>query len=236
LPGTAVSTLPNGVDVSAWRIRPEPRDAGDVLAVAVMRLASRKRPLQLLRILRTARQLMSPQVRFRAVIIGEGPQRASMDRYLRRHGMSSYVEMRGRQGRDQIRALYAHADMFVAPAQLESFGIAALEARCAGLPVVAMAASGIRDVIRSGQEGLLVDTDEQMAEAIVRLASSSRTRLRIARHNHLVAPPFDWPETLHRTEREYERAAAILARPLPAELDRSCNDQDHLHRRSASSA
>ena len=45
--------------------------------------------------------------------------------------------------------------MFVAPANLESFGIAALEARCAGLPVLAKANSGIREFVSDEREGLL---------------------------------------------------------------------------------
>lgn len=236
LPGTAVSALPNGVDVSAWRVKPEPRDSDDVVAVAVMRLAARKRPLPLLRILRTAREGMSPRVRFRAVIVGEGPQRARMDRYVRQHGMSGYVELRGRQTREEIRALYANADMFVAPAHLESFGIAALEARCAGLPVVAMAAGGVSDVIHDGQEGLLVDTDQQLAGAIVRLSGSSGMRLRMSRHNQVMAPPFDWPETLQRAHREYARAAELLGHPLRSEPGLPDVDRPRLPSRAARSA
>ena len=60
--------------------------------------------------------------------------------------------------------------MFVAPADLESFGIAALEARCAGLPVVAKSSGGVREFVRDEVEGLLCDTDEDMVQALVRLA------------------------------------------------------------------
>lgn len=99
-----------------------------------------------------------------------------------------------------------------------------------------MVASGIRDVIHDGQEGLLVDTDQQMAGAIVYPAGSSRTRLRIAGHNRLVAPPFDWPEMLQRTQRESERAATILGQRLPVEPILPDADRPRVHSRAVSSA
>ena len=67
--------------------------------------------------------------------------------------------------------MLGRAHVFVAPADLESFGIAALEARCAGLPVVAKSSGGVREFVRDGVEGLLCDTDEDMVQALVRLGS-----------------------------------------------------------------
>lgn len=214
--GTEVGVLPNGVDVADWQVRPEPRDTDEVLAVSVMRLAARKRPVQLLGMLRRAKARLPARVRLRTVIVGEGTERHQLERYLRRHGMDADVELRGRQTRAQIRALYRRADFFVAPARLESFGIAALEARCAGVPVVAMAASGIRDLISDGREGVLVDTDAQMTAAIVSLAASPDVRARMAAHNASVAPPFSWAEALARSEEAYQRAAAMFGVRLQA--------------------
>ena len=75
--------------------------------------------------------------------------------YIRAHELDDVVELVGRLTRDEIRELFSSADIFVAPANLESFGIAALEARCAGLPVVAKARTGIREFVEHGREGLL---------------------------------------------------------------------------------
>ncbi len=66
-----------------------------------------------------------------------------MERYLRANGMNGWVSLPGRYSRDQIHELLASADVFVAPAPRESFGLAALEARVAGVPVVARTQSGV---------------------------------------------------------------------------------------------
>jgi glycosyltransferase involved in cell wall biosynthesis len=208
----SVEVLPNGIDAAAWQIEPEPRDPDDVVIASVMRLAPRKRPLPLLRILHRVRKVTPARVRLRAVIVGEGPQRSAMERLLARTGMADWVELTGRLDRDQLRGVYRRADLFVAPAHLESFGIAALEARTAGLPVIAMAGAGIREFVRPEIEGLLADGDREMSAAIVRLADDA-TLPRMADHNRAVPPDLTWPRVLQLCERAYQRAAKLATTP-----------------------
>jgi glycosyltransferase involved in cell wall biosynthesis len=210
-----VCILPNGIDQGDWTVEPAPRDPRQVVVAAVMRLAPRKRPLHLLRILREARRQLPPDIRLRAVILGDGPDRAVVERHLRRHRMEDFVSLPGQVDRSQIRALYERADMFVAPANLESFGIAALEARCAGVPVVAKSGGGVGEFIRQGREGFLVDSDADMTAAVVRLARDVELRERISTHNRKVECAITWAEVLRRTELAY---AAATAGDRPVEL------------------
>ncbi len=213
--GTAVSVLPNAINVDVWRIDPTPRAADHVLVAAVGRLAARKRPLQLLRALRRVRRMLPDGLRLSAVLVGDGQQRGTLERYLTHHGMHGWVSLPGWSTHDQIRDLFRRADLFVAPAHLESFGIAALEARAAGLPVVAMARAGIGEFIEHGRSGLLVDDDAAMVDALARLISDAPARARIAAHNATVPPPFGWHEALQRTAAAYQHAASIQGRLLP---------------------
>ena len=205
---TAVYVLPNTTEVGTWRGAPIGAHEGVVVA-AVMRLAARKRPLPLLRILQQAQRATPATIKLRAVIVGDGPQRRSMERYLARYDMTSWVSLPGVGSRDDIRAMFERADLFVAPALKESCGIAALEARAAGLPVIAHERTGIGEFVEHGVSGLLVDGDAAMAAAIAALASDTVTRTRLTRHNRAVAPPFGWPEALDRTAEIYELARAL---------------------------
>ena len=207
-----VAVLPNGIDPERWQIDPVSRDTDDVLVVAVMRLTTRKRPMPLLRMLRQARAALPPDKRLRAVIIGEGPERRTLERYLRRHDMDSWVSMPGRFTRAQIHEFYARADVFVAPATLESFGIAALEARCAGLPIVARRQGGVGEFVRDGIDGLLADSDASMVSAITALAASATTRHAMAGHNRAVPPAVSWDNVLPGTYDLYARAARLAGR------------------------
>ncbi|WP_225992963.1 glycosyltransferase family 4 protein [Actinomadura rudentiformis] len=205
-----VLVVANGIDTSRWHdfthAPTRLRTAGDALhVVAVGRLAPRKEPMNLLRLLRDVGSV----VPIRATIVGDGPARTRMERYLRRHGMSGWVRLTGRLDRSAVRVVLAQADVFVAPAARESFGLAALEARLAGLPVIAQTGSGVADFVESGREGLLGRTFPEMAAALLRLADDHRLRNRIAAHNRATEPMrCTWPAVLEAFDGCYELASA----------------------------
>lgn len=206
-----VLVLPNGIDNAAWEVRPRPRDPSTVTIVSVMRLAPRKRPLHLLRMVRRLRQRIPAEITLRVAIIGEGPERKQLDRYVAKHNLGDVVELMGRRTRDEIREYFELADVFVAPANLESFGIAALEARCAGLPVVAKARTGIREFIEHEQEGLLADSDRDMVDQLYRLVIEPELRAKIATRNREIPSSVDWSYVVERNIEAYEAAIALAA-------------------------
>jgi glycosyltransferase involved in cell wall biosynthesis len=208
--GVKVAILPNGIDNDDWRVTPAPRDASVVTIVAVMRLAPRKRPQHLLRMIQRVHEQTPPDTRLRAVIIGEGPEQPAMERFIAANDLAGVVELKGRLSRDGIRAEFAKADVFVAPANLESFGIAALEARCAGLPVVAKARTGIREFVGHGQEGLLAESDADMVAQLVRLVRDPRLRGQIARHNRETPSTVDWSNVVHLNVAAYREAMRVM--------------------------
>lgn len=208
-PDTHVAILPNGIDADAWRIRAAPRDPNRVVIATVGRLAERKRPRQLLKILRGAREMVPATVRLELIVVGDGPLRQGLQRTIRRHNMTEWVSLLGPADHERIRALYEDVDLYVAPAKLESFGIAALEARCAGLPVVAHADSGIASFIRDGYEGLLTHDDREMAAAIVHLANNPLVRSQMRHHNVQTKPPVSWSAVLTQCDVLYAEARRI---------------------------
>lgn len=216
-PGTEISVLPNGVSPELWQLPPRPRDPRRVTIVSVMRLAARKRPMQLLRVLRAVRAQVPAGIELRVQIIGAGPQRDSMLGYLRRHAMTGWVELAGQLDQPAIRDRFADADLYVSPATLESFGIAALEACCAGLPVLGYADTGVSDFVADGRNGVLVRNDGQLATELARLACSPATRAELAGHRQ-AGDNYQWDEVLATCEQVYRRAFTQWGRPLPVEV------------------
>ena len=210
--GGPVTVVPNGLDPQDWAIEPVERDPAVVEVVSTMRLSVRKRPLPMLAMVRAAQTRLTQQqspVTLRLTVFGDGKLMPRMRRYVHRHQMTDTVRLAGRVDRAELTEIYRRADVFLAPAHLESFGIAALEARCAGLPVVAMRATGITEFVADRQEGLLADDDAQMSDALVELAADAGLRASIAEHNRTTAPPTAWSTVLATVEREYQRAMAI---------------------------
>jgi glycosyltransferase involved in cell wall biosynthesis len=206
-----VAVLPNGIDPGLW----EPpaarlaRPAGSpVRVVAAMRLAARKRPVAVLEIAAQAREQVPPEIPMHLELFGEGPERRRLERFVERQGMADWVSLSGRVARDELRRRYWEADLYLTPARLEAFGIAALEARTAGLPVLARGGTGVGDFVVDGLNGVLGQDDTALAAALARLVRDTDLRRGIAHHNATVPPPQSWSAVVALAEAEYRRAGA----------------------------
>ncbi len=210
-----VQILHNGIDPAQWATARRSRDAAVFTVVSVGRFVRRKRQRALVGVLAGLRDRLPDSTGLRAVLIGDGPQLAAVRDDIGRVGLADRVELPGRMTRTQICRVLADADAYAAPATLESFGIAALEARCAGVPIVAMKQGGAEEFVQSGREGFLVGNDAEMIEKLLLLASDPALRHRIARHNAMTAPPMAWPAVLSQHEQLYRRALANVDRRVP---------------------
>ena len=216
--GSVVSVLSNGIDVGRWSISAgrvaeaqalEPAGSGpcpDVRVVSAMRLAARKRPLPLLRTMARVRSLVPPDTGIHLEIFGDGPDLRRLERFVAAHDMGGWVRLSGRVTREELQQRYAASDIFVAPAPLESFGIAALEARTAGLPVVGRRGSGVQEFVMDGVNGFLAADDGGMADALARLITDPGLRESMKAYNRGTAPAQSWSRILQGAEAEYRRA------------------------------
>lgn len=201
-----VLVLPNGIDVAEWSPPPSRRvesKAGELRLVTVMRLAPRKRAIPLVRMIEGARRALRGSVEVTATIVGSGPMMERAQRAVARAGLGDAVSFTGRLDREGVRDVLWGSDVYVQPSVKESFGLAALEARTAGLPVVVRSQSGSTQFIRSGVEGLVADDDAGMVASLAQLGRDVDLRTRMAAHNRTVPPQETWPWVLEEVEQAY---------------------------------
>ena len=115
----------------------------------------------------------SLRTRLRLVIVGSGPLRTGIDEILRSANALDLAWLPGT--RDDVAAILGALDVFVLPSLAEGISNTILEAMASGLPVIATAVGGNRELIDDGQTGLLVGggDDEALARALVALARDS---------------------------------------------------------------
>lgn len=179
--GIAHSTLlPRAVDCA--RFDPARRDPGlraawgvqdGALAVIhVGRIAAEK---NLALALRAFRALQARHPGARMVFVGDGPQRAALQR-----SHPDVVFTGTRHGADLARHL-ASADLFLFPSRSETFGNVVLEAMAAGVPQVAFALGAAAEHLCDGRHGACVDGDDAaFVDAAVRLADAPDARRAMA--------------------------------------------------------
>jgi N-acetyl-alpha-D-glucosaminyl L-malate synthase BshA len=111
------------------------------------------------------------------LLIGDGPDRSQAEWLAMRKGIHDDVIFLGKQ--DRVNEKLAMADVMLLPSQLESFGLAALEAMACEVVPIATNVGGIPEVIEHGKNGFLADVGgvETMAQcAIEILADESKLR------------------------------------------------------------
>jgi glycosyltransferase involved in cell wall biosynthesis len=173
-----------------------------------MRLEARKRPVQLVEAMAKVRAA-APRAGVRLEILGEGSERAKVERTVDRLGAKDWVSLPGRVPRDTLKERYAASDVFVSPSVLESFGIAALEARVAGLPVVGRVGSGISEFVTDDVNGFLANDDEELVRRLTTLAVHPSVRSRMTAYNLKTDPAQGWDQVVQAAEAEYARARAL---------------------------
>jgi glycosyltransferase involved in cell wall biosynthesis len=201
---TSVHRLSNAVDIAARPRSPVRHPDGFVGLVSTMRIARRKRPMQLLDMFEALHRSVDTPLRL--TIVGDGPLRARLQTRIRQARLQDVVSVTGRVEPSQVRDLLARADIYVAPAILESFGLAALEARCVGLPVVGHAATGMTEFVQSGVEGLLCTSDADMVSGLSSLVINDDLRARISEYNRTVPSIMTWERALEQHTNIYRHA------------------------------
>lgn len=88
-------------------------------------------------------------------IFCQGPQRDALASRIHALGLNDRVQLAGAVPHAQLMDAFAAADLLVHPSALESFGMVMVEAMPAGLPVVAAASAGARDIVLHDATGLL---------------------------------------------------------------------------------
>lgn len=209
-PGASVGVLPNGIDVDRWAVGTVERPPGPLRLVTAMRLAARKRPAALVELVAEAARRAGPGS-LTLTVLGDGPDRRKVEAFVREHDLD-WVSLPGRVSRDELRSRYAASDVYLSPARLESFGIAALEARTVGLPVIGRSGSGVGEFVSDGVNGLVVSSDAEMAAAIARLAGDRQALEAMRAWNVSHPPEQDWSRVAQLAVGEYERAVGLVRR------------------------
>lgn len=118
----------------------------------------------------------------RLLVIGEGPERAELERRAHEAGLDGRVSFRGALPRAEVLAALAGARAALLSSDWENLPHAAVEALALGTPVVATAVGGVPELVRSGENGLLVPpgSPHELAAAIARLIEDDGLRARLA--------------------------------------------------------
>ncbi len=203
-----IRVTPPGIDLERWRPRRNREPGGRTRLLFVGRDFQRKGGDTLLEAF--SRHLGN---RYELDIVTRFPQPAPP-------GIRFHNELPANG--DELRSLYERADLFVFPTRWDPFGIVAIEAMAAGLPVVATRLNAIPEIVDDGVSGLLVPPDDPaaLAAAIDRVAADPARMAEMGREGRRLAlERFDLRANGRQVLDVLKQAAAVSRTPEVVRVD-----------------
>jgi len=216
-PADKIDVIPNGVDVTpfvaldarnltAFRARFALPD--DKLVVSVGRLVDEK-GMQIL--VRAAPEVLAAVPEAKFVIAGKGPQASYLAQLVNELHLEGKVLLAGFISDDDRNQLYKAADCAVFPSLYEPFGIVALEAMAARVPIVVSEIGGLGEIVQHGKTGITVYPNDPASCAwgiIHTLQHPEWAKQRADNAFKLVTTRYNWDTVAEQTEAVYARVIA----------------------------
>lgn len=179
LPERRIGTIWNGVDYDAQPDLTGIDTTDGRLRIGSVSTFGEQKGIPTL--LQAAKILCDRGLRFRLILVGEGPLRASLQATAAELGLGGCVEFTGWKP-DAARALLPTFDVFVQSSYWEAMSVVILEAMAARRPIVATTVGENPAVLASGQSAILVPARDavELAEALRRVIEDSALRARLA--------------------------------------------------------
>ncbi len=214
-----IEVIPNFICPNHYRrlpdspLRAELSPNGERLLVHVSNFRAVKRPADCVEILARLRQAGE---KVRLAMVGDGPELSAVRYRAERLEVADDTFFVGKQA--NISDYLGVADIFLLPSELESFGLAALEAQACEVPVIATRIGGLPEVVNDGESGFLSDVGdvEKMTLDAVRLLGDEKLRRSFGeRGRELAVQRYSTekiiPQYIEFYERVVQRATAAAA-------------------------
>lgn len=175
-----IEVIPNFICALHYRklpdspLRADLAPNGEKLLVHVSNFRAVKRPLDCIEIFA---KVKAKGGNARLVMVGDGPEQSACRYRAEQLNVKDDTLFVGKQA--NIADYLGVADVFLLPSELESFGLAALEAHACEVPVIATRIGGIPEVINEGETGFMSDIGdtEKMSDDVMRLLTNEEMRL-----------------------------------------------------------
>jgi 1,2-diacylglycerol 3-alpha-glucosyltransferase len=176
----------------------------DKVIVSIGRLAHEKNWETLLR---AAAQVYAHHPNMRLVLIGDGPDKQTLEALATELGIAERVAFTGQVPFDEVPTYLKAADIFSFASVTETQGLVTIEAMAAGLPVVAVDGSGTHDIVDHGKEGFLVENDPNaLASAMNEILCNSQQMKQFSANALKKAKTFDANRLGKQMIKVYEQA------------------------------
>ena len=134
------------------------------------------------------------------LMIGDGSEREKCEKLSVKFGPNNSIKFIGEINHSKITAFLDGSKIFVLPSRREPFGIVLLEAMAAGKPIVATRVGGVPEVVKEGENAILVESNSPgfLAEGIMKLLDNSDLSVQFGKKSNEIVKEFTWEKIVNK--------------------------------------
>lgn len=157
----------------------------EILLLLVSRLTQEKN-IEFL--FRSAIRVLKSMSNVKFLVAGDGHLVPALKETVAKNNVQDKVIFAGIMDREGLKNYYAAGDIFIYASKSETQGMIISEAMCLGLPIVAVRATGVQDLVQDKANGFLVsENEEEFAEAVKKLVENAELRENFAKNSKSIA-------------------------------------------------
>lgn len=206
-----VIVIPNGIDIQDAKISRDAARArlgmppGEKIIIFVGRLHPDK---GLKYLIDAFAQVVREYPPAKLYIVGDGPEKQSLEAQASGSGVGNGIVFTGAVENEKVPLYLVAADVFVLPSVSEGFPVAMLEAMAAGLPVVTTDVRGLTEIVKDGENGLVVGprNPDAIADRLLTLMRDDALRAVMSGNNREKAGEYSWENVALQVENAYATA------------------------------
>lgn len=207
-----ITTVPTGINLEPFRAadgdgvrQKHGWKPDDTVIISVGRLAKEK---SFDTLIEAAAIAMKDRPRVRLAIVGSGMEERNLKKLARELGIANRVDFVGAVPYEEVPSYLKAADLFSFASLTETQGLVTMEAMAAGLPVVAVSATGTSDAVTSGEDGLLTENDSAaLAQALSNVIDNQKLKEKLVKGATERVTWFDINYQAQRMLEVYDQAA-----------------------------
>lgn len=142
------------------------------------------------------------------ILVGDGPMHEEIEKYIKNSNVS--IHLLGFREDQELAEIYAAADVFFFPSTTETFGNVVLEALASGLPVIAANSGGVKELVSSGENGILCSPGNfiEFSNALEMLYTHEYTRLAFSEKARSYAVTQSWHHIFEALLESYQNVSS----------------------------
>jgi glycosyltransferase involved in cell wall biosynthesis len=207
--------ISNGIDLNKFKKHPQDKYLMKKYSIAddlpILLFVGRMEQDKNIDLLLRAAKIALKKTKFKIVLVGRGKNDKEFEKLSKELGLEESVVFTGRIDEEELEKMYSLANVYMATGSAELQGIAVMEAMTAGLPVLAINAIALPELVYNGENGYLFEKNEKdLADKIITILKDKKALVDMSKKSREIISEHDISKTITQFEDLYRKVISKM--------------------------